>query len=205
MAKNTSKKISISFMDKVLKAHEKNNIVVTQWCETDVTIKRTIGLMDMIAFADNVAECCFMEDGSFHPELKEFLFRCNVLTRYANFSLPENVEHKFELVYGTDAYDFVTQYVDERQLNMLDAAIYDKLNYLCDTNAAGLEKRMTEAVSAFETLQDKIADLFGGIDSDDMAKIASAMANGQFSEERLVKAYAEQMKKDAEDEPGQQT
>lgn len=204
MAKNTNKKISISFMDKVLKAQEENNIVVTQWCETDVTIKRMIGLMDMIAFADNVAECCFMEDGSFHPELKEFLFRCNVLTRYANFSLPENVEHKFELVYGTDAYDFVTQYVDERQLNMLDAAIYDKLNYLCDTNAAGLEKRMTEAVSAFEALQDKIADLFGGIDSDDMAKIASAMANGQFSEERLVKAYAEQTKKDAKDEPEQQ-
>lgn len=204
MAKNTNKKISISFMDKVLKAQEENNIVVTQWCETDVTIKRMIGLMDMIAFADNVAECCFMEDGSFHPELKGFLFRCNVLTRYANFSLPENVEHKFELVYGTDAYDFVTQYVDERQLNMLDAAICDKLNYLCDTNAAGLEKRMTEAVSAFEALQDKIADLFGGIDSDDMAKIASAMANGQFSEERLVKAYAEQMKKEADHESGQQ-
>lgn len=204
MAKNVNKKISISFMDKALKVQEENNTVVTQWCETDVTIKRTIGLADMIAFADNVADCCFMEDGSYHPELREFLFRCNVLTRYANFSLPENVEHKFELVYGTDAYDFVTQYVDERQLNMLDAAIYDKLNYLCDTNVAGLEKRMTEAVSAFEALQNKIADLFGGIDSDDMAKIASAMANGQFSEERLVKAYTEQMKKDAEDEPGQQ-
>lgn len=204
MAKNANKKISISFMDKVLKAQGENNIVVEQWHGEEVKIKRTVGMMDMIAFTDNVAECCFMEDGAYHPELREFLFRCNVLTRYANFSLPENVEHKFALVYGTDAYDFVAQHVDERQLNMLDAAIYEKLAYLCDTNAAGLEKRMTEAVSAFEALQDKIADLFGDITSGDMAKIASAMANGQFSEERLVKAYTEQMKKDTEDEPEQQ-
>lgn len=204
MAKNANKKISISFMDKALEAQEKKNIVVMQWHDTDVTIKQTIGLMDMIAFVDNVTECCFMEDGSYHPELREFLFRCNVLTRYANFSLPENVEHKFALVYGTDAYDFVAQHIDERQLNMLDAAIYEKLTYLCDMNTAGLEQKMYNAVQAFEDLQEKLASLFEGIGPDDMAKIASAMANGQFSEERLVKAYAEQMKKEADHESGQQ-
>lgn len=200
MAKKANEKISISFMDEALKDREAANTTVERWNGTDIAIKRTIGMVDVIAFVDNVTECCFMEDGSYHPELKEFLFRCNVLTRYANFALPEDLEHKFALVYDTDAYDFVTAHVDERQLNMLDAAIYEKLAYLCDSNTAGFERKMQDAVHAFEELQEKLMDLFSGIDHDDMTKLASAVANGQFSEERLVQAYAAEMKKDAQHE-----
>lgn len=199
MAKNENKKVSISFMDKVLKGM--SNTVTKQWFETDVQIRRTISLADTIEMVDEVVSCCFLDDGSYHPEMKDFVLRCNVLTRYANFVLPDKLEHKYELVYGTDAFDFVLGSINADQYNAVVDAIDEKLSYLCDTNVAGIEQKMYDAVTAFDQLQDKLAELFNGVSAEDMAKVASAVVDGRFSEESLVKAYAEQMKRDT-DEPG---
>ena len=59
-------------------------------------------------------------------------------------------------------------------------------------------------VSAFTELQKKTEAMFANITPDDISKLTSAMADGQFSEERLVKAYTNQMKGDA-DESVEQT
>lgn len=200
MAKNENKKVSISFMDKVLKGM--NNIVTKQWFETDVQIRRTISLTDTIEMVDEVVSCCFLDDGSYHPEMKDFVLRCNVLTRYANFTMPEKLEHKYELAYGTDAFDFVLGSINAEQYNAVVDAIDDKLSYLCDTNVAGIEQKMYDAITAFDQLQGKLAELFNGVSAEDMAKVASTVVDGQFSEERLVKAYAEQMKRNT-DESGE--
>lgn len=195
MAKNENKKVSISFMDKVLK--NMNNTVTKQWFDIDVQIKRNISLTDTLEMVDEVASCCFLEDGSYIPEMKDFVLRCNVLTRYANFTLPEKLEHKYELVYGTDAVDFVLGNINIEQYDAIVCAIEEKLAYLRDTNVAGIERKMYEAVDAFDKLQDKLADMFDGVTAENMAKIASAIADGQFSEERLVQAYAKQLKRDS--------
>ena len=195
MAKNLNKRVSISFMGKVLK--DVDNMVIKPWFGTDVTIKRFIPVTDMIEMVDEVASCCFLDDGSYHPEMKDFVLRCNVLTRYANFTLPEKLEHKYELVYGTDAYDFVMENINADQYSEIVNAIDEKLSYLCDVNVAGIEQKMYDAVEAFNQLQEKLTDMFDGVTNEDIVKVASAVVDGKFSEERLVQAYAEQMKRDA--------
>ena len=195
MAKNLNKRVSISFMDKVLK--EMNNTVTKPWFGADVTIRRFIPVTDMIEMVDEVVSCCFLDDGSYHPEMKDFVLRSNVLTRYANFTLPEKLEHKYELVYGTDAYDFVMESVNADQYSEIVNAIDEKLSYLCDVNVTGLEQKMYDAVEAFNQLQDKLTGMFDGVTNEDIVKVAAAVVDGKFSEERLVQAYAEQMKRDA--------
>lgn len=197
MAKNLNKKVSISFMDKVLKAYD--NTVTKQWFDMDVQIRRVIPLADAIEMVDEVTSCCFLDDGSYHPEMKDFVLRCNVLTRYANFALPENLDHKYELAYGTGAFDFVTECISQDQYSSIVDAIDEKLAYLCDTNVAGIEQKMYDAVEAFDQLQDKLAELFNGVTAEDMAKVASAVVDGKFSEERLVQAYAQQMKRESDE------
>lgn len=192
MAKNESKKVSISFMDKVMDGM--TNITTKQWFEMDIKIKRSISLADMIEMVDEVVSCCFMDDGSYHPEMKDFVLRCNVITRYANFTLPESLEHKYALVYNTDAFDFVRGNINTDQLTSIEIAIDDKIAFLCDTNAAGIEKKMADVLGTFEQLQEQFEKLFGGVSAGDIAKFASAIASDKFSEDNVVRAYIEQMK-----------
>lgn len=202
MAKS-EKKISIASLDKVLK-EQAVDIATEQWFGNEVKIKHTLSFSEMLAFVDDVVSSCFHTTGGYMPELQEFVVKSNILTRYANFNLPDNLEHRYALLYNTDAVDVVIRHVNQKQLDDILESISEKISYLCESNIAAIERQMNEVVSAFTELQKKTEAMFANITPDDISKLTSAMADGQFSEERLVKAYTNQMKGDA-DEPVEQT
>ena len=101
------------------------------------------------------------------------------------------------MLYNTDAVDVVIRHINQKQLDDILESISEKISYLCESNIAAIERQMNEVVSAFTELQKKTEAMFANITPD-------AMADGQFSEERLVKAYTNQMKGDA-DESVEQT
>ena len=196
MAKS-EKKISIASLDKVLK-EQAVDIATEQWFGNEVKIKHTLSFSEVLAFVDDVVSSCFHTTGGYMPELQEFVVKSNILTRYANFNLPDNLEHRYSLLYNTDAVDVVIRHINQKQLDDILESISEKISYLCESNIAAIERQMNEVVSAFTELQKKT------ITPDDISKLTSAMADGQFSEERLVKAYTNQMKGDA-DESVEQT
>lgn len=187
MAKN-EKKISIAAFDKIAKAQEKPG-VTKQWFDTQIHIRHTLGFAEMLAFVDDVVKSCMQEGLGYLPEVREFLVKCNVLTRYANFTLPDNLEHRYALVYGTDAVETVLDGVDRKQLEEIINAIDDKLDYLCNANAAELEKQVHKLEDTFAALAKQMEDIFSGVDGDDIGKLTSAIANGGLNEEKIVEAY----------------
>ncbi len=202
MAKS-EKKISIASLDKVLK-EQAVDITTEQWFGNEVKIKHTLSFSEALAFVDDVVSSCFHTTGGYMPELQEFVVKSNILTRYANFNLPDNLEHRYSLLYNTDAVDVVIRHINQKQLDDILESISEKISYLCESNIAAIERQMNEVVSAFTELQKKTEAMFANITPDDISKLTSAMADGQFSEERLVKAYTNQMKGDA-DESVEQT
>ena len=158
----------------------------------------------MLAFVDDVVSSCFHTTGGYMPELQEFVVKSNILTRYANFNLPDNLEHRYALLYNTDAVDIVVRHVNQKQLDDILESISEKISYLCESNIAAIERQMNEVVSAFTELQKKTEAMFANITPDDISKLTSAMADGQFSEERLVEAYTNQMLKGDADESVEQ-
>ena len=198
MAKS-EKKISIASLDKVLK-EQAVDIATEQWFGNEVKIKHTLSFSEMLAFVDDVVSSCFHTTGGYMPELQEFVVKSNILTRYANFNLPDNLEHR----YNTDAVDIVVRHVNKKQLDDILESISEKISYLCESNIAAIERQMNEVVSAFTELQKKTEAMFANITPDDISKLTSAMADGQFSEERLVEAYTNQMLKGDADESVEQ-
>lgn len=192
MAK-TEKKISISTLDKAMK-EQAVGITTEQWFDTEIQIKHTLSIAEMLTFVKNVVEICFHETEGYLPELKDFAIRSNVLVSYANFTLPDNLEHRYELLYNTNAFETVLGHIDMTQFNNILESISEKIGYLCDSNIAAIEHQMKEVMAAFSDLVEKSENLFSGITQEDIGKITSAFADGQFSEEKLVKAYAAQLR-----------
>lgn len=195
------KKISIASFDKVLKEQTVPD-TTEHWFGNEVVIKHTISIAQMLAFVDNVVSSCFHDEG-YMPEVKDLLIKSNLLTRYANFTLPENLEHRYTLIYNTDAVAMVSKHISSAQFDEILRAIDEKIDYICNTNITAIEKQMQQLAASFEDVSKKMAEMFASVAPDDISKLTSALAGGQFSEERLVEAYMNRMKGDA-DEPVEQ-
>ena len=192
MAKN-DKRISIAAFDKVAKEQAVNDTVF-DWHGVEITVKYTLGLTDMMEFVHDAAESCFSESGTFVPEVMDFAIKSNILSRYARFTLPDNLEHRYALIYETDAVDVVCEHINERQLQEITASIKRRVNYVCESKVTLIQQKAEEMFMAFEKLQKQSESMFDNVSKEDIQKLLSAVANGGFDEEDVVKAYLAQTK-----------
>lgn len=195
MANNTkSKKISITAFDKIMR-EENTPIEIIEWHGIDVTIRKTLSLKDALTFVDTVSKSCFdSETGAYMPEVKVFAMKCCILEMYANFSLPANVEHKYDLVYNTDAVDTVLKHINMRQLNELTDAISEKVDNMAQANIENINKQMNDVYNAFNELQNHFGQILSGVNAEDVSKLVQSIAEGKIDEDKIVQAYLSQNK-----------
>lgn len=193
-----NRRISINAMDSIMKT-QYENITTECWNEIDITIKRTISLGDMLSFVNDVVASCFQDNGEFMPKVLDFAIRSNIILKYSNVSLPDNLEHRYAILYCTDIVNFIRGHADQEQVDEIINAIHRKVDYLCNTNVRAIQSKLNELISAFDNLQSKTADVFNNISSDDVAKLASILSSGELSEEKIVAAYMDRVKADAQE------
>ena len=189
-----SKRISITTLDKVMR--ENNTPIETvEWHGVEVTIRKTLPLKDVLNFVDSVSKSCFDNTtNAYLPEVKVFAIKCCILEMYANFSLPLNVEHKYNLVYNTDAFDTVIKYINTRQLDEIIDAINEKVDNIAQANIETINRQMNDIYNAFDGLQKQFGQIFSNIKSEDMSEFIQAVANEKVDEDKLMQAYIKQTK-----------
>jgi len=197
MAKKIEKKVSINALEKVAKEQFPES-TVSEWFDIEVVVKRTLPLQEMLQFVKEVVDVCFLEDGTYVPEIMEFAIKSGVLTHYANFTLPSNLDKQYWLIYSTGAVDHVIQYINMQQLQEIIASVHRKIEQMCDADIVATRARVGELYTAFNKMGEQFANVFGGLSAEDILKVASAVGEHGLSEEKIVAAYINQMKKAAE-------
>lgn len=89
---------------------------ITLIVRTMITVKETMKLVDM------VMSMCSDDTGCYY-EMADFAFRCAIITYYSNITLPDGLEQKYEIVYGTDLYNTILQYINKDQVSAISKAI----------------------------------------------------------------------------------
>ena len=182
------KKISITSFDEI-KREQCVPTKIEQWNGNEIVITHTLSLVEMLKFVNEVVESCFSADGEYFPEIMDFSIKSNVLTRYANFSLPENIEHSYDLIYNTDAFYIVCEYIDKTQLNEIVESINRKIAYLRDSDILKTQKQIEKIISTFNNLQKQTENMFSGIEPKDIQNLIGALNGGSFNEEKFIDAY----------------
>lgn len=200
MAKN-EKKVSITSFDKIAKEHFQNEKLI-QWYGVDVRVKRTLPITDMLAFVDDVVTSCFHDKLGFMPEVKDFLIKSNILTRYANFAMPDNLERRYQMIYGTDAVDAVCAAIDPTQLQEIVNAINSKIRFLCDSKATLIQQRINDVLDVMEEMRNNTRDIFDGLSQDDLKNLVNAISKNGLDEQKLVRAILKQSEENSEPETG---
>lgn len=194
------KKISVNAFENVMKETYEPTVTF-DWNGVEVTVKKTLSLREMLELVDGVVKSCFSsETNAYLPEIRDFATKVCILEKYANFTMPSNVEAQYALVYCTDAVERVLEHVNAGQFNDIDYAISKKVDNLAQANIEAVNRQMNELYNSFDNLQNQLVGLFDGVNNADIQAVAGALANGTLDEERLVKAYMNQ----TEDKAGDQ-
>lgn len=188
MAKKESR-ISINKLESVLK----ENIVVVPMRgneDVNITIRRTLPLNDMMQFVENVVSSCVdAETASYTPEIKEFAIRSEILTTYANFNLPSNVEKQYELLYCTDVLCQVMEHINNKQLHEIEEAIDARIDHEVKMIETVLADKTNEMMLRIESMVEQFESAFGGINSDDFNGVVKKLSEmGSMTEESIAKA-----------------
>lgn len=187
------KRISINALERVAKENFPDE-VTERWFDIDVTIKRNLSMPEMMQFVQDVVDMCFTTDGTYIPEVMDFAIKSGILTYYANFTLPDNLEKQYWLTYATDAVDMVCKHINMIQLQEMVNGANRKLDHLCDTDVIATKEKLTELSSAFTKMGEQFSDMFGGVSAEDVQRVVGAIGENGMDEEKVVSAYLQHMK-----------
>ena len=199
MAKK-DKKISVAAFDKAVAEHCEK-IKTVEWNGLEIEIKKNISLDEMIAFVDDVISICFdANTGTYYPNRKSFTIRAAVIELYTNLSMPDSLQKKYEMVYGTDLFETILINIDEEQYSDIVRAINDGLKFHTSTGAAAVMRQMNDVMEGFEKLEQNLSGIFAGVKETDIQKIVRAISDNGLDEEKLMRAYLESKKPASEEE-----
>lgn len=190
MAKTKLKKVSVNaFEAAVTNSYEPLKVI--EWNGIEIVIKKTISLKEMLEFVDGVTKSCFNEDtNAYRPEAKDFAIKIYVLEKYANFTLPKNIEMKYDLIYQSDIVSCVISHINVEQYNEIVSAINNKVDNLAQANVEAINSQMNELYNSFNNLQEKIGEIFSGVNPEDVKEIMGYLSDGRaFDSDKIVEVY----------------
>lgn len=189
MAKAKAKGITISNWEKMVVDKEELHTFENNGNMFEVTVSPTISWEQAAEIVEYVIRVVFDDEtGDYHPEVKEPLFRAQVLEKYAHFSMPKSFDKIYYLVYATDAYDHVLQLVNTNQVEHLREAIDEAIDYRLGILANGIQAEIQRVMDSFQTFNENAESIFEKVDTDDIGtfiKKVSEMPEG-LDEEKVV-------------------
>jgi len=156
-----------------------------EWCNgVTVDVAHSVPFATELAIIEAMVQSCFDDDDNYYPVLVDMMFRHEVIAKYTNIELPDDVEVCYALFYNTDLWLHVSEYIDAVQLANIQDAAYEMIRRRNDMRAEALKKSVESMVESFS----KITDAFDGVSAADISGVFSAFANGGIDESKIVNA-----------------
>lgn len=191
MAEKKAKKISVNAFEEAagVKYGETTQI---GWNGLTITVKKRLSLKEMVWFVDDVVDNCFDdEDGTYYPQYEQFLIDKNIIERYTNLTLPQNIEKQYELLISTNLTTLIIKEADFDQYEEIINIIDKKIEHRRLLEAEGAKRRIDDAYRKIVEIAEQLDKMFADVTPDDIAKVVGAVADGKIDEHKIVDAYFE--------------
>ena len=143
------------------------------------TIKPRLSLEECVRFIEDVvSEYINPKDTMVVPIAKEFIIGQNLLTYYANFTMPSNTEKAFDLVMGSfNIMNMILEHIDRNQYGMLLRAIDERIHFEQQKMVMLQEAKINRVVTEIEQFTNRMSTLFDTVDGDQMSAFITGMAD----------------------------
>lgn len=157
-------------------------------------LRETIGFMQMMEIVETVVRACFITDGSYRPEFKDFMLRCEVLEKYTNIDLPSDINEQYDIVYKSGIFGHVVSCINKEQLGIIIKNIDDRIDYNVNSNVMRIEEKISEIYTSVKNMIDTMEKSLGDINSAEMSKLIRSLSGESIDTEALAKAIVESMR-----------
>lgn len=185
-----TKKISVADFESALTVENIVTEILSNTNGVEITISKSISLDEMILFVQEVVEACIDgETGEYLPEAYDFAMRVAILTHYANFTMPSDMEKQYWLVYNTTAVEQVLQHINTRQFNDIVRAIDKKIEFMLNILSSSAVSKVNEIIAKFSDIAIAGENVFKGIDTNTMTSVMQSLSKlNNMSEKELANA-----------------
>lgn len=161
------------------------------------TVKPLLTMDESIRFIEDVVrECIMADDMLIIPLARNFIVKKNLMTYYANFTMPESQSRTYDFVMASSGIiTVILDNIDLDQFNMLCQSIDERIAFEERKMIAEQEhnvRQITENVSEFVS---KMSGLFDGVDAEQMGNFVTSMGkmaqNTEISAQSLAGAFLE--------------
>lgn len=166
----------------------KDEVGTIDWEDTKVEVRRFLPMADAMGYINDVVAGCLSEDNEYYPEALDFMRRRELVNRYTNFSLPEDTAAEYKILYGTDLYDMIYEMIECDQLDVLWTAINTRIDMIKNDKRLAVERQLADLYAAMKSLSDILSETVGDVTGEQITDFIKALANNQFSEEKVVSA-----------------
>lgn len=185
-----TKKLSVADFESALTVENIVTEILSNTNGVEITISKSISLDEMILFVQEVVEACIDgETGEYLPEAYDFAMRVAILTHYANFTMPSDMEKQYWLVYNTTAVEQVLQHINTRQFNDIVRAIDKKIEFMLNILSSSAVSKVNEIIAKFSDIAIAGENVFKGIDTNTMTSVMQSLSKlNNMSEKELANA-----------------
>lgn len=161
------------------------------------TVKPLLTMDESVRFIEEVVrECIMPDDMLIVPIARDFITKKNLMTYYANFTMPESQSKTYDLIMAsTGIINAILNNIDIDQFTMIQRSIDERIAFEEQKMIAEQQsnvQKITEDVSAFVS---KMSSLFDGIDSEQMdgfmTSVSKMAQNTEISAQSLASAFLE--------------
>lgn len=190
------KKTTINQVDSVIKKTYKPTESF-EWNDITINVTKTLSFQNVLKFVKSVTQGCFAVDtNEYLPEVKDFLFKVNVLEMYGNIAIPTNIEHKYAFVYHTDLVSKIYEHINKEQLSVLKNGIDAKLQHMAQSRIDEVTNQINEIYTQIDGVQNQFKNIFESVNQEDIQAFTKLLAGGDI-QENIVKAYIKEKNNEA--------
>ena len=144
----------------------------------------------MSTLVSQVAEACFDENGDYHPEFKEFLYRLGVVTFCTDISLPKSSSKQFSVLCFGDLFEVIERGMDDEFLLDLRWAISEKIDYKIKMSVEAINKRMIEMFNNIDGIVESLNGINSVISDQDLKNFIDTISSDKFELDEAAVAEA---------------
>lgn len=158
----------------------------------EVIVRKALPLSEMWEAVNEIVEMCMptinvgTEDEPkmeqvFMPENRDFAVRRIIMSRYANFKLPQDFSKQYDLMYSTPVYQKVANCIDQMQLMEMVGAAERKLDYRKEERLS-VAKAIKEVLGQFTDAANQLQD----VDPNAVQQVLGLLSDTQDAGDKLI-------------------
>lgn len=167
--------------------------------ESSITfeVKKILSLEETMRYIEDVVSASIMEDDlMIVPVAREYINRKNVLTYYANFTMPSNSSKAYELVMGaSELIDEIIKSIDKPQYKMIQRCIDERIEFEKQKMLSTQVQQIQKLAGEIEHMTDNFSALFSGVNGEQMSDFIKNMSelskNANVSGQDIARAMVE--------------